>query len=102
MENGDILVLQPRLSEEQASHLRHPTVLQYLTYVCALRKVKWKKKDEPKSEGIVLEMSKEMSYDQVGFEYSAGSAVLSNPVSYRPWIIAVHAMNASYVLTFWV
>ncbi|MEW5319855.1 MAG: hypothetical protein WDW38_010976 [Sanguina aurantia] len=82
MENGDILVLQPRLGEAEAASLRHPTVLQYLTYVCALRKVTWKRREEPKAEGIVLEMSKDMSYDQVT-EALAAALSLDDPAKLR-------------------
>uniref|UniRef100_A0A7S0WIA5 ubiquitinyl hydrolase 1 n=1 Tax=Chlamydomonas leiostraca TaxID=1034604 RepID=A0A7S0WIA5_9CHLO len=63
--DGDICVLQPALAEEEAAALARPTIEAYFEYVRARRLVCFRRLEEPKEEGFVLELTQDSSYDDV-------------------------------------
>eukprot|EP00192_Tetraselmis_astigmatica_P000385 CAMPEP_0117664232 /NCGR_PEP_ID=MMETSP0804-20121206/9096_1 /TAXON_ID=1074897 /ORGANISM="Tetraselmis astigmatica, Strain CCMP880" /LENGTH=1147 /DNA_ID=CAMNT_0005471423 /DNA_START=186 /DNA_END=3631 /DNA_ORIENTATION=+ len=65
LEHGDIICFQRRLSQEAAVGLPYPTVKQYLDYVRNRQFVSFKPLENPKDDGLLLELSKENTYDEV-------------------------------------
>ncbi|KAK9823704.1 hypothetical protein WJX72_004794 [[Myrmecia] bisecta] len=71
LEDGDIMCYQLALAPEDAAKLRHPRVKDFLEYVRNRQVVVFKKLDTPADEGIKLELSKVMTYDDVCRELAA-------------------------------
>mmetsp|Transcript_35695 Transcript_35695/g.79387 ORF Transcript_35695/g.79387 Transcript_35695/m.79387 type:complete len:1131 (+) Transcript_35695:131-3523(+) len=65
IEDGDIIIVQRAMSDQEAKQYRFPLVGQFLTYIRDRRLVTFKRLEEPKEEGLQLELLREMSYDQV-------------------------------------
>lgn len=65
LEDGDILVFQRALSPQEAGACHHPTVESFFVYLCNRKRVLFKRLDDPKEEGIWVELMREMDYDQV-------------------------------------
>ncbi|KAL6758807.1 hypothetical protein V8C86DRAFT_1411207 [Haematococcus lacustris] len=65
LEDGDILVVQRRLSEEAAAGFRHPSAKQYFEYVRQRRYVRFVPLADPQAEGLTVELRQSMSYEEV-------------------------------------
>ncbi|KAL3154338.1 hypothetical protein ABBQ32_013820 [Trebouxia sp. C0010 RCD-2024] len=71
LEHGDILLVQPVLSEEQQRGLKHPQAKDFLNYVKWRQTVHFKKLDNPKEEGLSLELSCKDTYEEVSSRLAA-------------------------------
>jgi ubiquitin carboxyl-terminal hydrolase 7 len=63
LEDGDIICFQR--AQTPHPHPRFPTVHEFLEYVKHKQEVKFRKLDAPKDEGLTLELSKLMTYNEV-------------------------------------
>ncbi|KAK9819401.1 hypothetical protein WJX81_005916 [Elliptochloris bilobata] len=71
LEDGDILAVQLALDEAEARRHKYPCVPDFLEYVKFRWMVTFRKLEDPKEEGVQLELSREMPYDRVATELAA-------------------------------
>ncbi|EIE26652.1 cysteine proteinase [Coccomyxa subellipsoidea C-169] len=65
LEDGDILCLQEQPREDDMEELPYPTVKDYLVWVRNRMTVTFRRLDQPKEAGVVLELSRDLDYDGV-------------------------------------
>lgn len=84
LEHGDILVVQQALPPDQQKDLKWPTAKEYFGYVKNRQTVHFKKLETPKEEGISIELSCLMTYEDVSRELAeALSPPLDDPMKLR-------------------
>jgi len=65
LENGDVIVFQPAASTPAAAGARHPTASAFMEWLRARRLVTFKPLDDPRSDGVSVELAADDSYDTV-------------------------------------
>eukprot|EP00891_Asterochloris_glomerata_P000046 jgi/Astpho2/46/Aster-07498 len=82
LEDGDILCFQRALTEVESAGLQFPTVKDFLEYTRNRQMLCFHKLEQPKDEGITLELSKLSTYREV-CEALADALQLDNPAKLR-------------------
>eukprot|EP00877_Chromochloris_zofingiensis_P003568 jgi/Chrzof1/13211/Cz07g24170.t1 len=82
LEDGDIICFQRAVAQEEEAQYKHPHVNEFLTYIRNRKVVTFRKLEEPKEEGIRLELLRDMEYDTVA-EALAAELKLEDPTKLR-------------------
>ena len=80
--NGDILLIQPEITEDMEDSLKFPNVVQYADFRHNHQIVHFRELEVPKVDKVTLELTKMMSYDQVA-DVLASAIGLDDPLRLR-------------------